>query len=477
MVSIPETSCIRSDSSVTSTQPSPQVMPEATDERRVRDESGVPVASTAPAGRCVRGPALGTYALNSSPLDPINCAQAQKTRGLRAARYALQNVIRKLILTQSGYESSQLVPMDEYRELPRVIRCARTQVASTVDLNLETATNRAYFKNVYTCGSPWSCPLCAAKIMEQRRQDIANAMEWAGSEGLKPVMVSFTSPHYSHQRCDDLLESFSSALKYFRSGKAHVKFRDRVGMQGFVRSMETLYGVNGWHTHTHELWFVNADVDLDEMRAYIVDRWEKACDKQGLIPRGKRRAFRARAVDVRTETTKGEYLAKQDDEKYLGWGLDREMTGGFVKSSTRGSYHPFTLALSWHEGNEKHGELFCEYLEAFKGKRAIYFSPGLKKKVESYFDDELLIDEEAAVLEPEEYETLMTLEYWGYREIVKRKAQALILDMAETQGVDAVYEWLKEKGVHDVPVYAFPQFRRRVRAAGTGAQQPPPPSP
>ena len=138
-------------------------------------------------------------------------------------------------------------------------------------------------------------------------------------------MVTLTVPHYEHQSCSELLGLMRKALTYFRSGKRFQKFKADIGYEGLIRGFETLYGNNGWHHHTHELWFVDKQADAEEIKTFLLNRWEQACNKYDLIPRRKVRAFREHAVDIWNNASESDYLAKQDDETNLKWSADREI--------------------------------------------------------------------------------------------------------------------------------------------------------
>ena len=134
-------------------------------------------------------------------------------------------------------------------------------------------------------------------------------------------MVTLTFPHYQWQQLSDLVAQRADALQKLRAGNPWTKFKQRMGYRGLIRSLELTYGDNGWHPHTHELWFVRADAEAEDMKAKILDRWEKCCARAGLLDldnAGQVEAFRAHAVDVKGNCSASEYLAKQDDSRHWG---------------------------------------------------------------------------------------------------------------------------------------------------------------
>lgn len=397
---------------------------------------------------------LGINTKSTSPYAPSKAPQAQYLRGLRASRYSLQNVIRKLVIAKSDFDPDN-PDFEVYNKLPRVVKCKWVQVKPTVDIMHDKAENKAHYCNLTSCGSVWSCPVCAERIQEVRRQEIHKSVEWAQENGLQPVMVTLTTPHYEHQTCDELLKGLSKAHKNLVSGKRWVNFKKKIGFEGMIRSLETLYGDSGWHSHFHILWFVSADADLDDITRYVLDRWESACDKQGLIPRGKRRAFRKHSVKVQLAHNSGDYLAKQDSEKYLvKWGVDKEIAKGLAKGSRTGSLHPFELAAAWAEhGIARAGELFMEYIAAFKGKAQIFWSRGLKDK--SGVND--VSDQEASEKESEEAEKVLSMENHAWGIVKTKNMRSQLLDFVETLGVRVVEDWLRENRVNSVLSYNLPR--------------------
>lgn len=384
---------------------------------------------------------LGNNAKSSSPLPPLKCEKTLKIQSLRVKKYGLQNVIRNLIMKDSGFSDSVVCDFEEYNKLHRIVKCARGRVADNVEVKKSIQHDKAFYCNLFTCGSVWACPVCASKIQERRREEISQALEWAESNNLMAVMVTLTFPHYEFQTVAELLAKQSAALKYLRSGKSFQNFKSKVGMKGFIRSLEVTFGSNGWHPHTHELWFIDPSVDMAEFEAYINNRWEQACNKQGLIPRGKLKAFRAQAVNYHWNAKDSDYLAKQDSEKNF-WGADREMALSSYKRSKK-TIHPFELVQFVEMGYKDAGDKFLEYISAMKGKAQLYWSQGLKKLV--LLDD--LSDEEIAIKQDDEAVEVAEFDMWGWNKILELKARAKILNLAEEGGREAIDKWLDENGI------------------------------
>lgn len=391
--------------------------------------------------------ALGIYTKSTSPCDTPTTTPAQYLRGLRADRYSAQNSIKRLFVSRGGFDHT-VMTLANYNELPRVVKCHSVRIQPTVDIKKHPDHDRAFYSGLAVCGSVWDCPVCSARILEKRREEIALAVNWAYDNGYKVVMVTLTTPHYSYQTCEELLSRFSKALTAIKSGKAWDNFKKANAWQGSIRGLETLYGANGWHNHTHELWIVSKNLDSKDLKTKVLSRWYSACDKLGLIPKVKKKAFMDHSVDVIDNASASDYLAKHDDKKNLKWGVDKELTKPLSKASKE-LLHPFQLADMNSQGVKKAGDLFAEYSKAFKGKSAIFWSRGLKKKI-GILEKE---DEELAKQETEKIEVLISLEFHAWQVVKEEKARALLLDHAELGGADKVEEWLRMHKVSSVPVY------------------------
>lgn len=420
-------------------------------------DTGIRSLAFAPSGACALASvateapstegALGIYTKSTSPLDPLNTPESQYARGLRAERYRAQDSIKSLFVRRGGFDQT-VMSLENYNSLPRVVKCHSVRIKPTVTIKKHPDHARAFYSGLAVCGSVWDCPICSARILEKRRQEIAIAVNWAYDNGFKVVMVTFTTPHYSFQTCEDLLGKFSKALNNLKSGKAWDKYKKSVGWQGSIRGLETLYGVNGWHNHTHELWIVSKNLDTKDLKTKVLDRWYKACDKLGLIPEGKKKAFMSHSVDVIDNASASDYLAKHDDKKNLSWGVDKELTKPLSKASKE-SYHPFQLAYLNSIGFRAFGDLFAEYSKAFKGKSSVFWSRGLKEKIGLLEKD----DEELAKQETEKAADIISLEHFAWAIVKNYKARFLMLDKTEVLGADGVEDWLRLHHVSSVPSY------------------------
>lgn len=391
--------------------------------------------------------ALGRYANTvDPPLKTQGKSSRERVRELRSERYALLATART-ILHQDGKREGHVYTS----KFHRTAGCCYLARGS-VDVLHNAEHNAAFYAGLTTCGSVWACPVCTAKIQERRRVEIAKAMDGARAEGLQPMMVTLTFPHRRWDDLGEMLDQQAKALKLLRQGSPWRRFKDRCGYEGVVRALEVKHGKNGWHPHTHELWFVSADCDAEAVSTEISDKWHSACRRAGLLKHGDT-GFSEYAVDVKGWCSNSDYLAKQDDAG--NWGVDRELAKGSSKDLTgQQGIHPFGLLRRYEDGLEA-GEgteiydramesrrLFGHYARtmADRRKRQLYWTPGLKKR---WGIDELS-DEQLAERQEHPADVIGKLLPSDWRLVRKHGEQARILDVAETGGWAAIKRLLDE---------------------------------
>ena len=380
------------------------------------------------------GAPLGIYAKSITPplLGGSARAAIQKNR---AERYALLAVARRVF--SSAGKRSGLVYGHDYC---KTAKCRYVSHGQGVGVHKSHKHNGAFYSGLVTCGSVWNCPVCGPKIQERRREEVAKAVYWAYANGLQPVMVTLTFPHYAWNKLSVLLKQQAFALQRLRAGSPWARFKKAFGYEGLIRALENLFGMNGWHPHTHELWFVRKDADAEAMKAEVLKRWESACIRAGLLdPKNAAQleAFRAHAVDVKGNCSASDYLAKQDDSR--NWGVDREIAKASTKAGRAKGLHPFALLAKAGEGDKRAERLFLAYCLAMKGKSQLYWSPGLKDAVgvNEATDEDLAEESRDAA----DILGRLSLDDWHLVRAASMRAQ--VLDAAESGGWPAIQALLE----------------------------------
>jgi hypothetical protein len=379
-------------------------------------------------------------------------------QGLRADRYRYLGVARSLFV-----DAGRRLGLEHPHNFHRTAKCkhiAHGQVAVLLD----KAHSSAFYAGLTTCGNVWTCPLCAAKIQERRREEIAKGIDAAYDAGLQPALVTLTFPHGRHQKLGQLLDQQAHALRLMRTGAPWKRFKSAIGYQGLIRSLELTHGASGWHPHTHELWFVSAKANAEGMQREISTQWESACIRAGLLTPEKVEAFRVYAVDVKGWCSTGDYLAKQDDSRH--WGTDRELAKGGSKAGKATGKHPFGLLAAAAEGDRRAGRLFLSYAIAIRGRRQLLWSPGLKAKAGiTERTDEQLAEEQR-----EEADVLGLVGTGDWERVRRYQRRAQLLDAAEAGGWPAVQAELARLARHAAGAYAGPPPDLAGKAPPEGSQ-------
>lgn len=359
---------------------------------------------------------------------------------VRSERYKIQNTIAELLVNEG--KKLSLDYADDYH---RTAQCLRKRYEA-VGVNKSKTYNRAFYSGLIQCANGWTCPVCSAKIQERRRIEIAQAFDYAYSNNKKVIMITFTFPHYLHDRLKSQLDKLKEAFKYLRAGNVWTLMKQRISYTGLIRALEVLWGKeNGWHSHTHEAWIVDKNVDVNELREWLTKRWWDVCVKAGLISEdfAKTDSFNAHAVQITDNCHASDYFAKHDNAVNNKWGVDRELAKANNKGtrhSDKKLLHAFDLIKLYEQNNDqKYAELFIEYADAMRRKPAIFWSHGLKKLVgiNEKTDQEIVEEQDDKAI------LLATLTRENWRLIVCKKSRAHILDLAENEnGAELIQNWL-----------------------------------
>lgn len=237
------------------------------------------------------------------------------------------------------------------------------------ELWLDLDSGRSHFKGLTACGSAWVCPVCSAKISMGRREEIREALRLSAQLGWKPLLITLTARHNRDDNLEDLFNAFKRAKRYMRSGRKWQSVKQDYLVKGSITSTEITWGFeNGHHVHFHEIFFVGAYVDAEEIEERFYQLWSLSLDREGLD------CSREHGVDVQVGNEKiGDYVTK--------WGLDNELAS-INKAAKKGNFTPFQLLALYDQGEDWAGWLFQEYADVTKGKVSLRWSRGLRDKLD-----------------------------------------------------------------------------------------------
>jgi hypothetical protein len=346
---------------------------------------------------------------------------------VRLERFALQSSVR-LLLPKS--RTAKCLRLRQGEGIKRLGDCVGEYAQSRCK-DLEVWRSRehgtAHYVGLQTCSSVWACPVCAAKISERRRFELLQAIEKHQEQGGQVLLLTLTNPHTRTDNLQDMLKAQALAMSRFTSIKASRSLRSSIGCIGTIRAYEVTHGVNGWHPHFHVLLFVSQGLDLEDCRYRFFEVWSSCCRLAGLPAP----SF-AHGVDLQDGTKAAQYVSKGL------WGLDREMTKGHMKKAAKGGKSPFDLLrLYLNDRDKQSGALFVEYSTAFKGKRQLVWSKGLKE----LFSVEEQTDEETSARVEDDAYLLGKIEIEQWRAVLRVDARGEVLELAR-YGWDSVERFL-----------------------------------
>jgi hypothetical protein len=314
----------------------------------------------------------------------------------------------------------------------RVRICMRTPRAGVGSIKVMRGSggNSAHFSGCMVCSSVWTCPVCAERIANERRNELEHALNnWNGGF----LLVTQTIQHNISESCLDVRKRFDKAARSFKSGRQFQAIKSKYGLRYTVRNREVTDGENGWHVHGHEIWFLDralTDEKLQELTELLKERWARHAEKAGGW------ASWEHGLDIKkSDSFIYDYVAKfgklpdgREDKKLS----TSELTHSHTKKARREGKTPWQLLDDYDHGDKRAGARFCEYAIAFKGVRQLIWSKGLRAAVG--LEDELT-DEQIAEQEPESTEWAeISIQTW--RKVIEYGHRALILEICKRDRPD-----------------------------------------
>lgn len=375
-------------------------------------------------------PPLGTITRKLSPRFSGGFTQRHKT-----GEQEEQQQAHRLLKWALQAEARAVLPNE------RVAYCLRrvNPLAAGVEVFHAPAHQTAHYGGLFVCGSVWMCPLCAAKISERRRDELARAITRHIEQQGAVFMATYTVSHSRFDTLSVLLQAFLRARQRLKQGK-YAQWRKRdYGIVGTVSVLEVTWStLNHWHPHHHELIFTLAgEKEVGEMtyENEVRHAWRRAAAHEGL-------QMNAHGYKLdRTYGAVADYISKMGHEP-LGtpWGVEAEMTKGHLKQG-RGQvkhYTPFGLLYQVYQGDETMKPIFQEYATWFKGKHQLTWSSGLRARLLG--EEHEKTDEELAAEQKEEAVLLGRLSRAQWKVVLANDARGELLDVARSG------DWQQVKG-------------------------------
>lgn len=368
--------------------------------------------------------------LGHPPIANINPVRLEKSNDiamLRIERWAL-HAVSKILLTEFKREDKRGRVQKKFR----VAQCMSIPLKQNVKIMQKNKT--AHYQGLNSCGSVWTCPICAAKITERRRGELKGALERWEKEGGHVFMVTSTVPHTKFDRLTDLMTKFQDARRLWRKRKPWAATKKKFLVEGSVRCLEIVYSKQGWHVHVHELFFLSSEYQkntktIPELKCELFSQWSDAATSAGFSTPS------IKGFDVQDGSVASEYVTK--------WGLDNELTKQHSKRSQR-NYTPFDLLRAvFQDGDVSEfsaADCFQEYAHCTYGRAQLMWSRGLKDRlgINDISDEEICKQAET----DSTYLGLLTLDQW--KQVLKYDIRGEVLEYANIGGIKAAHDFINE---------------------------------
>ena len=341
--------------------------------------------------------------------------------------------------------------------LPRLRNCGRAPVSKAAWVALRERLGQAGFSGLQHCGSVWSCPVCAARILVHRALEIGAVLGRAMEAGHSLGFVTLTMRHRKGQALDLLWKAGGKGWKRAISGRGWVAVEPMV--DGWVRVWEVTTGENGWHVHVHAVVVMpggSTEADLDLVAGGMFERWSAGLQAAGLdAPMRKGQDWHLVAGEDAADQL-AEYLSKSVSvldglkREAVATGLGLELTHsmpGRAREVQRTEPVWSILGDLVETGEASALRRWHEWESASKGRRQVGWSTGLRDRFAPMLEeleDQAVVDQQLG----SEDDDLVRFTVKEWREIVRHPERIPdLLEAAEGQGLSAVKELLDGWGV------------------------------
>ena len=382
----------------------------------------------------------GQFSTDAAP--DTNPPAKRQNRDEIARRYAMQREAQKAM---SGQTYARKHGDGERDSSYRIVRCHRNPNARLYNPGVDVVhypdNDRYGYGNLVSCGSVWHCPICAPKITEHRRAELAAAIVEVKRREGEAFMLTLTYRHDCDLPLAESVDRFYKARASFTASKAFKQAMQDIGAIGRVFSTEVTWGKNGWHPHLHMLILAeqggaDALARIERLRDY----WGKHVFKAGLG------LINEHGFDVQNGDYAAEYVAKYGREpKQFTWSASHELAKSHAKIAKGENLTPFgMLDLLASKSAIEVGDrivgpdeligLFREYAIEFQGRQQLFWSRGLREAlgIEAQRSDEEIAEGEG---DRDVIDTL-TLDEWS--EVLRLNARGQVLSILAKHGRDVL---------------------------------------
>lgn len=303
--------------------------------------------------------------------------------------------------------------------------------------------HKSSMRHVALCGSIWTCPVCSARITEQRRLELARALESA----YLPVMITFTLQHDREEQLSDLLEALRDSFRRLKSGKAWMSTKEKYAIKAYVTALEVMYGSgSGWHPHLHMLVWCDlkaSNFDASQLQQELFERYQKLLSKHG--------KYALSEYGLKVQACSG----KRELHEYISkFGMQFELSKSASKIGKEAEHWtPFQLLEMSMNGNKQASKLYCDYAKAMAGRKQLTWSQHAREILG--MDKELTDEQIVAQLdaqEPDDTKELLRFGKSAFKKLVSKRLIPELLRVADSCNVELILCFLELHGFDRIEV-------------------------
>ncbi|WP_349675574.1 DUF4244 domain-containing protein [Pseudonocardia sp. HH130629-09] len=328
----------------------------------------------------------------------------------------------------------------EFTGLKRLRNCGRVAHTSSggaiVRVSQTADGPRAGLSGLQSCGSPWSCPVCARKIGAERSAEVARALTRVAADGGSAALVTLTMRHDRGHRLADLWDALSAAWTAVTSGSGWTRDQKTFGVVGWVRTVEVTHGAKGWHVHVHSVVALDGPTSPEMMWAMgdrMFARWERSLSGKGFSAVADKGG-----LDVRPVRMTGESIEQVSD--YISK-ITAEITSPSTKDGRKtGNRSPFAIlrdALATGLADDL--DLWFTWEQVSHGRRQLTWSRSLRALAGAEKSDDDIASEDKGG------DDLLTIPRESWERM--RHDVADLLDAVEIGGVEQGVRWMRSRGL------------------------------
>jgi hypothetical protein len=367
----------------------------------------------------------------------------------RIARFFLQSAAR------------ELMPKSDIQNCLRAVIPGQ----NAIEIHKADESGHAWYKGLRVCRLCWVCPICASRISERRRQELAGRLYRTATvfvagppdrDGLASwypltyrryhlTLITYTLKHSDRDMLPESLARLQRAYRMTWSGRWAAGFMEWFQVIGTVRGLELTHGGKGWHPHIHQL-LVSAIPGSDRRTVdtliHLRPRWLTMLVRAGGV------AHDDYGLDIQSADEAGDYPDKSDRQIRAAaqrWDLLAEVSKNPVKRAYAEHRTLWDLLADYAGGDVNAGGLWIEAQRALRGKAHLLVSPTLYKALE--IDEQQISDKTLAEPTPGPADAILarlTVDQW--RLVIRKNVRGQLLAIADMGGKEGVANFMREIG-------------------------------